>query len=334
VELDSDQTVPAGKEPEELNDLRKMAERVTKVFVIPPDRDFLLSPMDKMLGTIREPYCAIGKAFCSNIEGLLSTITIPYQFAAASTQDQHWQRIFATARIRSLMLEAAASETTEQLTSRREEQAWITANSQMEDFVNSSNGKDHLTRDTLAFLSRSIRVDSFIEAALDLTFQGLVLTWSTLEVLARDCFTAHLNDNPHRFKDLLTDPTAKRRFDVSKVSLEVLSTYNFDLSENLGTFLAQQQDLSDLLSIKAVYGALFPASEDLRLALDDDKLRLLSLRRNLTVHQRGMIDRAYVAAASCSQTVGERLHVSPSMLEGHLVAVIAAASAMIVASAS
>ena len=232
------------------------------------------------------------------------------------------------------MLDAAPSETTEELTSRRDQEALLNANFRMKEFVNSSEGKDYLVKDTLGFLDRSTRVDSFVQAALDLIFQGLVLCWSTFEVLARDCFIAYLNTNPQQIKSLLSDSVAKRRFDISKVSLEVLAAYNFDLSSSLGNFLAQQQDLSDLLSIKAVYEGLFPNKDEIRLALGDDNLRLLSLRRNLTVHQRGIIDKGYLAATSCEQPLGERLKVSPEMLEAHLESVIVAASAMLAAVAA
>jgi hypothetical protein len=124
--------------------------------------------------------------------------------------------------------------------------------------------------------------------------------------------------NPGRALALLDDPVAKRRFELSKVSLETLAAHNFDLSSRMGTLLAEQQDLSDVYSVKAVFQALFPKSDVLRDALSEPDLRLLSLRRNLIVHRRGIIDEKYATAVNCNQQVGERLRISPKDLEAHI----------------
>ena len=62
-------------------------------------------------------------------------------------------------------------------------------------------------------------------------------------VLARDCFIAYLNAKPAGTAALLADPVAKRRFELSKIPLETLAAHNFNLSTEMGTLLAQQQDL-------------------------------------------------------------------------------------------
>jgi hypothetical protein len=195
----------------------------------------------------------------------------------------------------------------------------------MDAFVHSSEGRDALIRDSLLFLDR-VHVDkSLADAAQELVLQGVVLCWGAFEVLARDCFVAHLNADPRRVQLLLSHPVAKRRFEVSKVTIETLAEHQFDLSGRMGTLLAQQQDLSDVFSIKAVYEALYPKDEGLHRVLDDASLRLLSLRRNLIVHQRAVIDDVYAKTATSTQNVGERLRVSPDDLEGHLTSVIVAA---------
>jgi len=117
---------------------------------------------------------------------------------------------------------------------------------------------------------------------------------------------------------LLDDPAAKRRFELSKVSLETLAAHNFDLSARMGTLLAEQQDLSDAYSIKAVFQALFPTNDELRDALNDPDLRLVSLKRNLIVHRRGIIDEKYATSTKCCQQVGQRLRVTPFELEDHI----------------
>jgi len=150
---------------------------------------------------------------------------------------------------------------------RRDREALVQAKPKMESFLRSTEGRDALIGDTLGFLERLRTNDSLAGAANELILQGLVLCWGAFEVLARDCLIEYLNANPSRAMILLEDPMAKRRFELSKVSLETLAAHNFDLSSRMGTLLAQQQDLSDVYSVKAVYGALFASNGELLIAL-------------------------------------------------------------------
>ena len=106
----------------------------------------------------------------------------------------------------------------------------------------------------------------------------------------------------------MSDPVAKRRFE-SRVSFGTLSTFGFDLSAKMGALLAEQRDLSDLNTMKAVFGALFPTATVLKGSLDDANLRLLSERRHVIVHRRGVVDESYIKAIGCAERAGERLRV-------------------------
>ena len=97
----------------------------------------------------------------------------------------------------------------------------------------------------------------------------------------------------------------------------------------MGTLLAQQQDLSDVYSVKSVYQALFPDDKRLSDVLSDSDMRLLSLRRNLIVHQCGVIDEVYAAATNCCQHIGERLKLCPNELEAHLGTVVKVAAGIL-----
>jgi hypothetical protein len=199
----------------------------------------------------------------------------------------------------------------------------------MASFLSSPDGRDALIRDTLGFLENLRSDEATIGAAHELILQGVVLCWGAFEVLARDCFVVHLNATPYHTLALLEDSAAKRRFDLSKVSLETLANHDFDVSKHMGTLLAQQQDLSDIYSVKSVYQALFPDKKGLSDALCDPDLRLLSLQRNLIVHQCGVIDDRYAASTNCSQKVGERLQLFPESLEVHVRTTVKVASGIL-----
>ena len=213
-------------------------------------------PFDEMCLTLR-----------SNLAGLLSTVSMPYTMANRSAQDRHWQRIRTAAGIRSLMLLAKPDETKEALDLRRSNVAQARAKSEMDQYVRSSEGKDAIIRDTLMILEALRSDESLAGAANELILQGVVLCWGAFEVFVRDCFIAYLNANPACSLALHADSVAKRRFEMSKVSLETLAEHNFDLSGRMGTLLAKQQDLSDVYSLKSVYQALFPENGRLSDAL-------------------------------------------------------------------
>ena len=243
--------------------------------------------------------------------------------------DMNWQRLFLAARIRARGLDAAPHETEEALELRRDREALARVGPNMDNFLGSPQGREAMIKGTLNFLEKLRSNASLVPAANEFILQGLVLCWGGFEVLARDSFIQHLNLNPARSLALHADSVAKRRFEMSRVSLETLASHNFDLSTRMGTLLAQQQDLSDVYSVKAAYQALFPGNEQLHDALNDPNLRLLSLRRNLIVHQRGVIDETYSAATRCAEHVGDRLTVQPDEVEAHLRTAVRAATAVI-----
>ncbi len=326
--LDGGQLDP-GEQSSAKDELRALAQRVTSSFAIPPNEDQLFAPLTEVMANVGQPFGESGRVLKANISGLISAVSMPYTLANRSSVDRHWQRIYSAARIRSLKLYAAPGERPEDLDLRREREAQARAQPEMDSFLRSAEGRDAVISDTLGFLERLYADEPLAGAANELILQGVVLCWGAFEVLARDCFTEHLNVNPNRALTLLEDQVAKRRFELSKISLETLAAHNFDLSARMGTLLAQQQDLSDIYSIKAVYQALFAGNADLRDALNDSDLRLLSLRRNLIIHRRGIIDVTYAAASNCSQRIGERLRLTPDELETHVGTIIKAASSIL-----
>lgn len=313
----------------ERNDLKALARRVTACFFIGPRRDGVLSTYNETLRSFPSPYAEIGEAFQSNVRGLFSTVSIPFALANNAAIDRHYQRVETSERILSLLIEPESGETPKQLETKREAVAREKADSSMRLFLASAEGTEAVVGDCLTFLERSLRDSSVAEAAKELLLQGVVLCWGAFEVLARDSFVALLNHRPQLVGLLLKDPVSKRRFEVGRVSIETLATHGFDLSGKMGTLLGEQQDLSDIYSIKAVYEALCPTDEALRSAMSEPDLRVLSQRRNLIVHRRGIIDELYRKNSGCRQVAGERLKVEADELEKHVRTAIGGATAIL-----
>src|SRR5206468_2771790 len=216
----------AGQEPRTTEALRRLVHKMTLTFAIPPSVEKEFPPLTEAIARTSKPFTEIGTALRANIAGLLSTVSVPYTLAYRSATDRHWQRIYSTARIRSLKLTAGPNEMQEELELRREREAMTRAKSEMTNYVASPEGRDALIWDTLGFLENLRSDETVIGAANELILQGIVLCWGAFEVFARDCFIAHLNAKPDRTLVLLADSVAKRRFELSKISLETLATHN------------------------------------------------------------------------------------------------------------
>ena len=76
--------------------------------------------------------------------------------------------------------------------------------------------------------------------------------------------------------------------------LSVLEDYDFDLSRRMGHVLCEFVRIDDIESIRTIFDVVLP-TEDLRQLLLSDQLWKLYQRRNLIVHRRGLVDRAFVS---------------------------------------
>src|SRR5258708_8663966 len=121
--MPQDETSKAGQEPRTPEALRRLVQRTTLTFAIPPDEEQLCLPLTAAIARVGKPFTEIGAALRANIAGLISTVSVPYTLAYRSATDRHWQRIYSAARIRSLKLDAGPNETQEELELRREREA-------------------------------------------------------------------------------------------------------------------------------------------------------------------------------------------------------------------
>jgi hypothetical protein len=199
----------------------------------------------------------------------------------------------------------------------------------MKELQESPEGRDVLNHEVCRFLLDFTKHEQVGEAAAQLLLQAAVLTWGAFEVLSRDIFRAYLNSTPRAYANLLADADVRKRFDLSRVSIERVAEFDFDLSGKLGDLLIDQNDLADLGGIKATFVALFPSDSSLRVALSERDLWLLFQRRSLIVHRRGLVDQRYLDASGDKQSIGSLLTLRPRELKRYLEVVTNAAVALI-----
>lgn len=283
-------------------------------FLVPPASEELFAGLDTLVPALPGEYRWLAEAFRNNLAAVLSTATIPFALASAGVHQSHLQRIHIAECIRALPEEDDPEGSGTDLDEIRSRDAHRIAHERMREFVESKEGQQVIIRDICNFLLGSLR-HGLQAAAHELLQQGLVLLWSAFEVLFRDTFEFHLNRNPGSTRALVAHPTTRKRFEAEKLSLETLVEHGFDLSERIGTVLVAKQDFSDLPTLKSVYGVLFPRSTELHQGLADRNLWLLSQRRHLIVHRRGVVDQSYLDSTGEALPLGSRLSIAPDRFE-------------------
>lgn len=295
------------------------------------DATALLSSVSDLRGNLSPRLSALAAAFEQSIVAVCVTVGMPVALASAASERSHWQRIDTAERIRALKLDAEPGEDNDSLEARRALRAHEVASQRMQEFATSADGRDTLAADTCQFLLSALESVALGEAANELLRQGIVLTWSALEILSRDLFEALLNAKPERALIVLKQPVAKNRLQ-SKFTLEELATAGFDLSSTLGSMLSSQLDFSNIRTIKAVMLPVLGSEPGVDAALGEETLWVLCQQRHLIVHRRGFVDARYIEATGESRRVGERLVVGPDDLEAQLTKVVSAGRALLAAS--
>jgi len=255
----------------------------------------------------------IASAFSESLHGVVRTLSIPFQYTYSQVHSLHWQRTHIAARIRG----GGAPDDAQQAKLDR-----ATAKDNFEKYLR-GEGQIVLADEVVERLLQLKNEPEALAAARELTRQGIVLTWSAIEVLARDAFVYLLNSKPQLTETLLADQFNRRRFATDRIEWQTLASYGFDLSANLGSYLISKADLSNVPAIRAAYSALFPGSTELRTCLADERLWHLSQKRHLIVHRRGIVDEAFIGATGTNLKVGDVLWASPAEVEEALEAAMA-----------
>jgi hypothetical protein len=294
-------------------------------FFVPATEGPLTPELEHAAATVAPIFSEAAQAFIYNVEAAISTVSMPSQLAIASAQRWRFQQLHIAERIRARSDLGPDGEPTKEAL----HTAWERANAKMRSELSSKDGINYLADSACEFLLDGLKSKDVSQAAVELLSQGAVLIWSAFEVLARELFVRHLNSRPSEAARLLSLPEGRRLFQLKGLDFETLAEYGFDLSVKMGTVLASAHDLASLGALKTVFRALLPESEELHKALDVKELWMLSQRRHLIVHQRGIVDSKYIASTGDTQQVGERLSISTDELMRYIVLVQQAAAELL-----
>ena len=282
-----------------------IADVVRTVFLVPHDFAASAKPLSELAATQPGDLRAISTSFIENLHGVIRTLSIPFQYTSSQVHGLHWQRVHMAERILARGIEKEDE---------REPAALASAKEKFDEYLQ-GEGREKVADDVLDRLLWLKNDSESLAAARELTRQGIVLTWSAIEVLARDAFVYLLDNKPAYAELLLTDPANRKRFSAERVEWQTLATYGYNLSSRLGSYLISKADLKSVLAIRGAYGALFPAADELQKLLGDRRMWNLSHKRNLIVHKRGIVDQQYLDSTGDTLAIGDHLWVAPSEVE-------------------
>jgi len=308
-------------------DVSKVAIEMRKHFLVPFDLSSELEPIASIAGQIPSHYKQPIQAFCSAIDATHATSSFPYLLASSKASALHFQRFLMAERIRNLhdVFEPMETRKTEE---ESEGLAYEIASDRFRSFQESDEGINAIVGEISNSLLNALKDSSTSNASKEVLYQGLVSLWSAFEVMVRDVLTVMLNNSPKLSEKLLSDSSARKYFDLPKVSIDDLSLSGYDLSNKMGSLLFGPRDFSDIRAIRAVMTAIF-SSASVAEVLNNDSLWHLNQDRHLIVHRRGVVDSRYIQATGTIFQVGESVTVSPRRLEEYFRSVIKCATTIL-----
>jgi len=310
------------------NELLSLSRDARDVFLLPTKKKEYLLPLFEITENLSGTFKQIALAFIDNLESVLSTVSIPFQYTCTQVQNLHFQKLHMVERIKLVNI-VSFDPVTEAQEKENDEKALKNAKLCFKEFMESDGGKI-VAKEVLERLLLVKNDAESLKAARELTCQGILLIWGAFEVLARDLFIELLNRQPARIEMFLTNPSNRKRFGLDKIDWDTLNDFDFDLSKNVGTIVTNRIDLDDIRTIKDAYSAIFPDAIDLVTRLADHRLWILFQKRNLIVHRRGIFDQQYIDKTGESKTIGSKLIVTPAEVEDYLSATTSAGQALLI----
>jgi hypothetical protein len=290
----------------ELKEKYKEFETVHKNFIsLFKKEDFFLD-FDQELKEVEPFLLEIGNAFKSNLTSVISILYFPIVLSSSRTK----QYIFDRLLTQELILNAPMPDLGEDSNKQNENQKKInriesleTAKEKFYAKLKTKEGALEYWKITFGFLLDCLDSNDDLKiSAQQLIRQGLILLWTSFEVLARDFTEYYLNKNPEFFKE----------FGIKSLSTEILEKYNFKVENKLGDIYTDMQDWSKISNIKKTFMVIQSENNELLKRLNDNKLWNLNQRRHLIVHRSSIVDKKYFNSTSDKIEIGKELQITPN----------------------
>lgn len=287
-----------------------MSKIVPKEHVfIPLDQQEFFVSINKTIDLVQKKFKPIGNAFINNIQGLLDTITLPFNIILSTVVKRRFHQFHLAEVIRSKKVS---------LSSKVEKDAAEIANKKFQAELKSKEGINSL-RDLTNSELRQLIENKDMKPAIDETLrQGVVLAWSAFEIFSKNLITQLINIYPHISIELVNNSKTNTKFQFKKIDLIKLAEYDFDISSSIGNIITENINFSNLSNIKNIFEVIYPNNKKINKKLSSPHIWELNQRRHCIVHNLGIIDDDFVTNTKSKAQVGTKLVVTPADLENQL----------------
>lgn len=324
----------SGDAPETLN-----AEPVAEISA--PDAEFFVFPasfsistqlkqITQLADTLPEELTLLVATFEATLNRMNKAASLPYRMAWLGVLDVHKQALFQKATILALdQLDPFKDDLDKAVPPLRDQ----IAKAKFLEFIDSDEGRNVVHRETITALQRSAALDKggILRGAKDLLLQTVISVWAALETFVSDFVRIYLNQRPDALSLLLADEDAKKRIGRIKWTIGELMTIGLDLSGRVGDLVLSENDLSDLLSMKAILCPLLERTPALMAALNDPELFIFGKLRNLLAHRGGLVDARFEKETNGRWKLGETVVIRTSELDKFIIATINVVSQILLA---
>lgn len=245
--------------------------------------------------------------YCISLDQILTTLAVPYMFMTVGYQKGMLKNMPYTTGLNQL----------EKLDGYKEKDPKKHAKAIVKHFEkkikeNDSQSFELAEEEINLLLEKAPLIDAYRTLGLN----SLVNSWTIFEAFSKDLWKFILNKEPQKFIGHLLKSNNSSLNEIEgisgkQISINLLSKYNFNLSNNLGDILASKYDFTGAKGIKTAFKELLNLGREELPFLDDKDLKQLEITRHLIVHNAGIIDDDYLRRSSRgSENINDRLTIS------------------------
>ena len=159
-------------------------------------------------------------------------------------------------------------------------------------------------------ISEMLENDEVRDSIRSLLASATTAGWTAFEYLSTDLWVEVLNTRPkiaqHTFSSV-TDEKSAEGLTSKNIPVRILSKYNFNLQQCMGTLLKPKFDFTGVDGIHKAYVAAFEKDAALHNIFQSTDLKLLEAVRHLNVHRSGIVDEEFKNRSNLNVNIGDIL---------------------------
>lgn len=131
----------------------------------------------------------------------------------------------------------------------------------------------------------------------DIGLNALVNSWTLFEAFIKDIWITTLNSHPELLSNKIINAKSdnENNNNGKMISLNLLSKYNYNISNHLGEVLASKYDFTGVEGIKKSFKDLLNLNDEEINFLSSTIINQLEICRHIIVHNAAIIDSKYIA---------------------------------------